>query len=74
MYMCFKLAMLEISWWLRAIYIYTNMNLYTFGNVAYSNQHFNSNNVMCAQPVQRSAHFWYRNNFCRRAILDFATL
>ena len=40
----------------------------------HSNQHFNSNNVMCAQPVQRSAHFWYRNNFCRRAILDFATL
>ena len=36
MYMCFKFAMLEISWWLRAkyIYIYTNISIYTFGNVA----------------------------------------
>ena len=38
------------------------------------NRHFTWNNVMCEQPAQRSAHFWYRNNFCRRAILDFATL
>ena len=38
------------------------------------NRHFNSNNVICEQPGERSAHFWYRNNFFRRAILDLATL
>ena len=39
-----------------------------------NNRDFNSKNVICEQPIQRSAHFWYRNNFFRMPILDFATL